>query len=112
MWAIVGSGGGKSRMAAAVAVYIACFLKHRLDPGEEGFVLALASSQAQARVVFNYCNAFLKKSRILRRMVRNRTATEIQLTNDVTISVHSNSVPQHQRTHVARCCVRRDLSVA
>ena len=54
-------------------------------------MLTLAASQAQARIVFNYCNAFLQKSRILRRMIRNRTATEIQLTNGVTISVHTNS---------------------
>ncbi|MGP0082770.1 MAG: hypothetical protein ACLP0B_03935, partial [Steroidobacteraceae bacterium] len=30
LWAIVGRRGGKSRMAAAIAVYLACFVKHKL----------------------------------------------------------------------------------
>jgi hypothetical protein len=36
LWAILGRGSGKSRMAAAIAVYIACFPQHDLDPGEIG----------------------------------------------------------------------------
>jgi hypothetical protein len=34
LWCLVGRGGGKSRMAAAIACYIACFIHHDLDPGE------------------------------------------------------------------------------
>src|SRR5437879_5628277 len=58
-WAI-GRRGGKSRMAAALAVYQACFTKHRLAAGEVGTVLVLATNRDQAAVVFNYALAFLK----------------------------------------------------
>src|SRR5687768_7594487 len=43
LWAVCGRRSGKSRIAAAIAVYIATFLDHRgrLAPGETGFVLCL-----------------------------------------------------------------------
>ena len=66
LWAIAGRGSGKSRIAAAIAVYIACFCEHDLDPGEIGYVLVLAGSRDQAEMVFSYAQAFLRKSPILR----------------------------------------------
>ena len=78
-------------MAAAIAVYIAAFMQHDLDPGEVGFVLVLAGSRDQAGMVFSYAEAFLRQSPILRQMIRRTTAFEIQLKNNVTIAVHSNS---------------------
>lgn len=91
LWAIAGRGSGKSRMSAAIAAYLACFQEHRLDPGEIGYVLVLAGSRDQAGVVFRYAQAFIHRSPILRKLVKNVTAFEIQLTNGVHIAVHSNS---------------------
>jgi hypothetical protein len=91
LWAVVGRRGGKSRMAAACAVYLACFVKYQLAPGERGMVLVLASSQAQARVVFGYVRGFLAASPALRKEVTNATAREIALRNRVVIAVHANS---------------------
>lgn len=91
LWSIVGRGGGKSRMSAAVAVYLACFLKHDLDPGEVGYVLTLAGSRDQAGRVFDYALAFIRKSPILRKLIKSMTAQEIKMTNGVVIAVHSNS---------------------
>ena len=36
LWAMVGRKGGKSRMAAAIAVYLALFVKYKLSRGERG----------------------------------------------------------------------------
>jgi phage terminase large subunit-like protein len=91
LWAIAGRGSGKSRISAAIAVYLACFQEHDLDPGETGYVLVLAGSRDQARMVFSYAAAFLRRSPILRKMIANVTAFEIQLSNNVTVAVHSNS---------------------
>jgi hypothetical protein len=91
LWAVLGRGSGKSRMAAAIAVYIACFLEHTLAHGETGYVLVLAGSRDQAQMVFSYASAFLLRSPILRKMIKATTAYEIRLTNGVTIAVHSNS---------------------
>jgi hypothetical protein len=91
LWAIIGRRGGKSRMAAAIACYIACFVPHKLAPGERGMVLVLASSVEQAKVVFGYCLAFLRTSSVLAREVVDTTKGEIRLRNGVIIAVHSNS---------------------
>jgi Phage Terminase len=91
LWCLVGRRGGKSRIAAALAVYFACFVQHRLARGEHGMVLVLAASQEQAKVVFNYAKAFLTESLVLRQEIAADTRHEIRLNNGVTIAVHANS---------------------
>ena len=90
-WAIVGRGGGKSRMAAAVAVHVALLQRHKLAPGETGHVLVLAQTMGQARVVFDYALAFIEASPILRQEIANTTAHEIRLHNGIIIATHANS---------------------
>lgn len=91
LWAIIGRRSGKSRMAAALAVFQACFVKHKLAAGERGMVLVLAASQEQARVVFGYAKAFLESSPVLRQEIADVTRSEIRLKNGITIAIHSNS---------------------
>ena len=91
LWVLAGRGSGKSRVAAAISVYLACFVRHDLDPDEVGCVLTLAASRDQAQIVFNYALAFLRNSPILASMIKSTTAREIRLTNHVVISIHSNS---------------------
>jgi hypothetical protein len=106
LWAIVGRGGGKSRMSAAIAVYLACIPKHDLDPGEVGYVLALAGSRDQAGRVFDYALAFIRQSPILRKLIKSTTAYEIRLKNNVVIAVHSNSFRLIRgRTLLPACCM-------
>jgi hypothetical protein len=91
MWCCIGRRGGKSRMAAALAIYFALFVKHKLAAGERGMVLVLAMSMEQARVVFDYTFAFLAASDALRKEIVSTTRTEIRLKNGITIAIHSNS---------------------
>jgi hypothetical protein len=91
LWAIVGRRGGKSRIAAALAVYLAAFTKPKLSIGEVGMVLVLAASRDQAGTVFSYIKGFLDASPILRMEIANQTAHEITLSNGIVIVVHSNS---------------------
>jgi hypothetical protein len=91
LWCVIGRRGGKSRMAAALAVYIALFCKHKLAPGEVGMVLILAASVLQSKTVFGYVKAFLSKSPILRKEIANVTKEEITLRNGILISSHANS---------------------
>lgn len=60
LWAVAGRRSGKSRMAAAVAICLALFQKHRLASGEKAMALVLASSVEQARLVFSYVRGFLE----------------------------------------------------
>ena len=92
LWALIGRKGGKSRMAAAVAVYLALFVKYsKLARGEKGMVLVLAMSMDQAKVVFDYCIGFLAASDVLRREIVSTTSNEIRLRNGISIATHANS---------------------
>jgi hypothetical protein len=91
MWAVCGRRSGKSRMAAAISTYLAAFTPHKLARGESGMVLVLAASQAQARVVFQYCLGFIEASPLLSRELSNVTKSEIRLRNGISIAIHSNS---------------------
>jgi hypothetical protein len=91
LWCAAGRRGGKSRIAAALAVYFALFVEHKLSAGERGMVLVLAMSMDQAKVVFDYTLAFLQGSDVLRREIESTTRSEIRLKNGITIAIHSNS---------------------
>jgi hypothetical protein len=91
LWCTVGRRSGKSRIAAALAVYAAAFIPRRLARGEVGTVLVLAASQAQAATVFGYCTGFLEASPVLKREIASATRTEIRLRNGNAIAVHANS---------------------
>lgn len=109
LWAIVGRRAGKSRVAAAIAVYIACFFQHDLDPGEIGYVLCLAATAAQAKTVFDYAEAFLRSSPVLRTMIETVTQDEIRLTNGVTIAIHVSSY-RHVRGKTLLAVIADEIS--
>ena len=100
-WAIIGRRAGKSRIAAALAVYVAAFMPHKLAPGERGMVLVLAASTEQAKATFSYALAFMRESPVLRREVVEATRSEIRLRNGVIIAIHPKFVPHHPRPHGA-----------
>jgi hypothetical protein len=90
-WCLVGRRGGKSRIAAALAVFFSCFVPHKVAKGERPMVLVLAMSTDQALSVFTYAKAFLTESTVLRREIDSITRNEIRLKNGVTIAIHANS---------------------
>ncbi|MER8709140.1 terminase [Mesorhizobium sp. M1088] len=93
LWCIIGRRSGKSRVAAALADFIAAFNDHgdKLAPGEVGTVLVLAASRIQAQTVFNYVRAFFEASPILSQLVESVTNDEIKLAGNIAISVHTNN---------------------
>jgi hypothetical protein len=91
LWAVVGRGGGKSRMAAACAVHAALLQRHELAAGEVGYVLVLSQTQAQTGVVLQFCLAFIQSSQVLRQQIVSITQSEIRLRNNIVIAVHPNS---------------------
>jgi hypothetical protein len=92
-WLIVGRRGGKSRIAALVAVYLACFRDYRrvLAPGERGHVMVLAADRRQARVVFRYVVGLLEAVPMLAALIERRTAEAVHLSNRLTIEIHTSS---------------------
>ena len=93
LWAILGRRSGKSRIAAAVADFIAAFSDHRhsLAPGEVGTILVLAASKVQAQAVFGYIRAFFQASPILSQLVEGESADELRLAGNIAVAVHTNN---------------------
>ena len=90
LWCVIGRRSGKSRMAAALAVFLAVFVDHsaRLSKGEIGYVLVLAPTVSQARLIFNYARAFIEASPILRQEIVSVLSDEIRLKGNIVIGVH------------------------
>lgn len=90
---MVGRRGGKSRIAALVATYLACFQDYTaiLAPGERATIMVIAADRKQARVVFRYLTGLLDGVPMLSRLVESLTAEAVHLTNRVSIEVHTAS---------------------
>jgi hypothetical protein len=89
----IGRGGGKDSVASLIATHAAASFdpKGKLRPGERAIVMCLACDRHQAAIVFNYIRAYFEEVPALKKMVRNITAESIELSNRVTIEVHTNS---------------------
>jgi hypothetical protein len=91
LWALCGRRSGKSRIAAALAVFYACLCDFKLAAGEVGTVLVLAGSKEQGGVVFAYIAGILKASPFLASMIESETADTVTLSNGAVIAVASGS---------------------
>ncbi len=92
-WVIAGRRGGKSRVAALVATYLAAFRDHSgiLAPGERGVVMCLAADRRQARTIFRYAEGLIDDTPMLEAMVVGRTRETIEFSNNVDLEIHTSS---------------------
>jgi len=92
-FAICGRRSGKSRIVAAIAVFLACFTPVRkwLAPGEKATVLVLAQDRRAAKTVHGYVRALLHGVPMLRRLIVRETSEEIELSNGVVIAIMTAS---------------------
>lgn len=92
-WLVAGRRAGKSRVAAAIAVYLACFRSYAevLAPGEVGTLMVLAADRRQARTVLRYVVGLLEGVPMLRRQIVRRSAEAIELKNRIVIEVHTSN---------------------
>ena len=94
-WMVVGRRGGKSRIAALVALFLATFRDYRpyLAPGEVGVLPVIAAGRKQARTVMRYMTGLINAVPMLHQMLAAEPTKEaIELTNNVTIEVLTASV--------------------
>jgi hypothetical protein len=91
-WMVVGRRGGKSLIAAVVAVFLACFKDYSqlLAPGERGTLMVIAADRRQARVVMRYVEGFLETP-MLAAMVTRATKESVEFSNRITIEIHTAS---------------------
>ena len=90
---IVGRRGGKSRILALIAVFLACFRDYTryLAPGEVATVAILAANRPQARTIFRYIAGLLKAVPLLAPMIEEANAEKISLSNRVEIEISTAS---------------------
>ena len=90
---IVGRRGGKSRILALIAVYLAVFrdYRDRLAPGEAPTVAVIAADRKQARSVMRFMLGMFNAVSLLRPMLAAQTAESLTLTNGVVIEIHTAS---------------------
>ena len=86
---VAGRRSGKTSKIAAPIVCFEAFRDHGLPPGEEGVVMLLACTIAQARIVFRYIRNHLRNSPILSKRIVNATKNEIKLDNNIVIGCYA-----------------------
>ncbi len=89
----VGRRGGKSRILALIAVYLATFRDYRphLAPGEVATIAILAANRAQARSIFRFVIGLLKAVPLIQPMVVDDNTEQITLSNRVVIEIATAS---------------------
>ena len=90
---IVGRRGGKSRVLALIAVYLATFRDYapHLAPGEVATIGVLAANRDQARSIFRFISGLLKATPLLAGMVQDENTETIILSNSVHIEIATAS---------------------
>ena len=98
-WCIAGRRSGKSRIAAAITIYVACFVARDayLAPGEWATVAIVAADRRQARTVLRYVEALFEVP-LLQSLVTGRTKESIELGSLRTvIEIHTANFRKVQR---------------
>jgi len=89
-WMIVGRRGGKSRVAALIAVYLACFRDYAqyLAKGEVATIPVIAADRREARTVMRYLKGFLSTPQLQDRGVRTLTES-VELKGRIQVELHT-----------------------
>lgn len=92
-WLVCGRRGGKSRILALIAVFLATFKDWtgHLAPGERGTILILATDRRQARTIMRYVKGLLENVPMLAAKVEKIGAEEIELAGRVNIEISAAS---------------------
>lgn len=90
---IIGRRGGKSKFAAALALYLVCFRdwSKALSAGEIGTGMIIAPDRRQGRVIKKYMDGFIRRSPLLKSMVLKMTSEAIHFTNNTVVEIHTAS---------------------
>ena len=104
---VVGRRGGKSRVLALIAAYLACRRRSSpyIVPGETPVVAIIAKDRQQAKVILGYIRGFLRSIPLFAELIEDELAETIRLSNGVVIEVHTASIGAPRgRTFLAVLC--------
>src|SRR6202453_601356 len=91
---VVGRRGGKSRVLALIATYLACVLDHGayIVPGETPVVAIIAKDRTQAKVILSYIAGFIRGVPLFVELLEEELSESLRLSNGVVIEVHTASI--------------------
>ena len=90
---IIGRRGGKSRVLALIATFLATFRDYApyLAPGEVATIAIIAADRRQARSIFRFTLGLLRAVNMLAGLIEDETQDTITLTNRVQIEIATAS---------------------
>ena len=93
LWLVMGRRGGKTFVAALVAIYEAAFVDHRdkLAPGERATVFGISPDRKQSRTFMRYVSGLLHANPMLEKMIVREDRESIELSNRSVIEVGTAS---------------------
>lgn len=93
LWLAMGRRGGKSNIAALIAIFESCFRDYsdRLAPGERATVLCICPDRKQARTNMRYISGLLHSNPMLERMIEREERESIELANRTSIEIGTAS---------------------
>ena len=111
LWLAVGRRGGKSQIAALVAVYESAFKDYtdHLSPGEVATVMVLAQDRKQSRTVMRYVSGLLHSNPMLERLILREQQESIELTNRTIIEVQTASF-RSVRGYSVACVIADEIA--
>lgn len=104
-WLVVGRRGGKSFIMALVAVFLGCFRDYKqfLAPGEKATIMIVSADRKQSRIIIRYVKALMTRIPMLKQLIEREDQFGLDLTNQVTIEVHTASFKSTRGYSLAAC---------
>jgi hypothetical protein len=92
LWIVAGRRAGKDSIASLIAAHTAAFFDPRglLRPGERAVCMCLACDRDQAKIVLGFIRSYFNDIPYLERMVTRRTASGLELSNNMDVIVATN----------------------
>ena len=90
---ICGRRGGKSRILALIATYLAVIPDYSpfLAPGEVATIAIIAADRKQARSIFRFVLGLVSNTEALAPLIESETADSLTLSNGVMLEIHTAS---------------------
>jgi hypothetical protein len=104
-WLIVGRKGGKSRILALIATFLAAFVDWSkfLSAGERGVIMVVAQDRDAAAWIMQYISAFFHSTRMLKQLITRETTERIELSTRISIRVHTCTIKAVRGPTVLAC---------
>ena len=90
---VIGRRGGKSRILALIATFLATFREYapHLAPGEVATIAVIAADRRQARSIYRFATGLLRAVPMLADLIEDETSETITLSNRVIVEIHTAS---------------------